>query len=91
MSGSSIVPKHKINNISANNKAMLVKLGISIVLKEIHHMVHILMMLWHTLGSRSILCRTAIPVFHLFQASSALKTFMGRSSAMGTLCMFVIG
>ena len=27
MSGSSMVPKHKINNISANNKAMLVKLG----------------------------------------------------------------
>ena len=30
-SGSSMVPKHKINNISANNKAMLIKLGTSIV------------------------------------------------------------
>ena len=26
-SGSSMVPKHKINNISANNRAMLIKLG----------------------------------------------------------------
>ena len=30
-SGSRMVPKHKINKISANNKAMLIKLGIGIV------------------------------------------------------------
>ena len=30
-SGSSMIPKHKIINISANNKAMLIKLGTSIV------------------------------------------------------------
>ena len=41
MSGSSMVPKHKINNISENNKAMLLKLGTIIVPREIHHMVHI--------------------------------------------------
>ena len=33
----------------------------------------------------------AIPVFHLFKASSAFKTFMGRSCAITKLCMFGIG
>ena len=44
--GTRMVPKHKINNISANNKAMLLKLGTGIVPQEIHHLVHILMLLW---------------------------------------------
>ena len=46
ISGSNMGPKHKINNISSNNKAMLLKLVTGIVPKNIHHMVHILMLLW---------------------------------------------
>ena len=45
----------------------------------------------NTHGSRSALNRIAIPVFHVFRTSSALKTFMGRSSLMGTLGNFEIG
>ena len=43
---SNMVPKHKMTNISANNRKMHLKLGNNNVLLEIHHMVHILMLLW---------------------------------------------
>ena len=82
MSGSSVVPKHKINNISANNEAMLVKLGTIIIH---HHYCAYFDLAMATLGSRSPSCRRTIPIFNLFQASATLKTFIGRSSAMGTL------
>ena len=40
------VKKHKLTNISANEKAMRMKLGNSNVLQEIHRVVHVLVLLW---------------------------------------------
>ena len=37
---------HKIKNISANNEAMLLKLGRDVAPYEIYQKVHILMLLW---------------------------------------------
>ena len=37
---------HKIENISTNNEAMLLKLGRNVTPYEIYQMVHILMLLW---------------------------------------------
>ena len=42
----STVARHKIKNISANNEAMLLKLGRDVAPYEIYHVVHILMLLW---------------------------------------------
>ena len=38
--------KHKIENISASNTAMKLKLGEHIIVLEMHQMVYILMLLW---------------------------------------------
>ena len=43
---SNMVLRHKMSNISANNGLMHLNLGNNNVLKAIHHMVHILMLLW---------------------------------------------
>ena len=40
------VPKYKMKNISENNRVVQLKLGTSIVPRIIHHMVHIIMLLW---------------------------------------------
>ena len=41
--------KHKIENISAGNTAMKLKLGEHVIALEMHQMVYILMLLWqHT-------------------------------------------
>ena len=87
-SGSSMVPKYKISNISVNNKVMLLKFGTS--LKYITWYI-VCCCYGNTLGSSSLSCRMAIPVFHLFQASFSFKPFIGRSSAISTLCLFGIG
>ena len=42
----SIVVWHKIKNISANNAAMLLKLGRDVAFYKIYQTVHILMLLW---------------------------------------------
>ena len=42
----STVVRHKIKNISANNEAMLLKLGRDIAPYKIYQLVHILMLLW---------------------------------------------
>ena len=42
----STVVRHKIKNISANNEAMLLKLGRDVVSYEIYQMAYILMLLW---------------------------------------------
>ena len=42
----STVVWHKIENISANNEAMLLKLSRNVAPYEIYQMVHILMLLW---------------------------------------------
>ena len=42
----STVARHKIKNISANNEAMLLKLGRDVAPYEIYQVVHILMLLW---------------------------------------------
>ena len=42
----SIVVWHKIKNISANNEAMLMKLGRDVAPYEIYQMIHILILLW---------------------------------------------
>ena len=42
----STVVSHKIKNISADNEAMLLKLGWDVAPYEIYQMVHILMLLW---------------------------------------------
>ena len=42
---------HKIKNISANNQAMLLKLGRDVAPYEIYQMVQILMLLCNMLGS----------------------------------------
>ena len=42
----STVVRHKVKNISANNKAMRLKLGRDVAPYEMYHMVHILMLLW---------------------------------------------
>ena len=44
--GVSRVVQHKIKNISANNKAMLLKRGRDVAPNEIYQIVHILMLLW---------------------------------------------
>ena len=44
--GVSTVVRHKIKNISADNEAMLLKLGRDVAPCEIFQMVHILMLLW---------------------------------------------
>ena len=41
-----VVVRHKIKNISANNEAMLLKLGRDVAPYEIYQMVYILMLLW---------------------------------------------
>ena len=41
----STVVRHKIKNVSANNEAMLLKLGRDVAPYEIYEMVHILMLL----------------------------------------------
>ena len=68
MSGSSMVPKHKINNISANNKVMLLKLGTSIVPQEIHHMVHIVMLLWQQSWFQISFIQNKNPCFSSFSS-----------------------
>ena len=45
----------KIKNISANNEAMLLKLGRDVAPYKIHQIVHILMLLWRLLGSSPLL------------------------------------
>ena len=42
----SIVVWHKIKNISANNEATVLKIGMDIAPYEIYQTVHILMLLW---------------------------------------------
>ena len=46
ISCASKVVRHKIKNISANNEAMLFKLGRDVAPYKIYQMIHILMLLW---------------------------------------------
>ena len=50
----STVLRHKINNISANNEAMLLKLGRDVARHEIYLMVHILILLWQHVRFQSL-------------------------------------
>ena len=44
--GVSTVVRHKIKNISADNEAMLLKLGRDVAAYAVYQLVHILMLLW---------------------------------------------
>ena len=48
---SSVVQVTKIKKISANDEAMLLKLGRDVLPHKIYQMVYILMFLWHILGA----------------------------------------
>ena len=50
----STVVRHKIKNISANNEAMLLKLGRDVAPYEIYQIVHILMLLWQHVRFQSL-------------------------------------
>ena len=60
---SSTVMRHKIENISTNNKAMLLKLGRDVAPYEIYHMVHILMLLWQHAQFQSLPLKNQILPF----------------------------
>ena len=80
--------KTQKNNISANIKAMLFKLGTSIVPEGMHHKMHISMLLWQHSCFQTSFMQNYNSRFYLSQASSAFKTFRGRNSAISTFYIF---
>ena len=59
----STVVSNKIKNISANNEAMLLKLGRDITPYEIYQMVHILILLWQHARFQSLSLQNQILPF----------------------------
>ena len=58
--------KHKIENISASNTAMKLKLGEHDIAEEMYQMVYILMLLWQYTQFQIVIMQEWLPLYLIF-------------------------
>ena len=75
--------KHKIENISASNDAMELKLGEHVIAEELHQMVYILMLLWQHTQFQTAIMQEWLPLYLILSKHCPLpKGLIRRASTI---------